>query len=252
MTTGRPRAYYNEIEPYAAQWLRNLIGAGLIADGDVDERSIDDVRPDDVAGYTQCHFFAGIGGWSYALRLAGWSDDRPVWTGSPPCQDHSVAGSIWAVRRGLAGPRGRLAEPWLALIARCRPCALYFENVPGIAPALAAIEGGLAGTGYRVSRAQCASGAAGAPHLRRRVWIAAYRDGARRQESWTLGPRPADGDPRRTAPGDVWVASPRTAGRLDDGLPCRVARVRAFGNAIDPWVAAAFIRDSHAHAGDCQ
>ena len=28
-------AYYNEIDPYAAQWLRNLIEAGHIAAGDV-------------------------------------------------------------------------------------------------------------------------------------------------------------------------------------------------------------------------
>ena len=74
-------AYYNEIEPYAAQWLRNLIKAGHIADGEVDTRSIVDVTPDDLKEYTQCHFFAGIGGWSYAMRLAGWPDDRPIWTG---------------------------------------------------------------------------------------------------------------------------------------------------------------------------
>ena len=84
--------YYNEIDPYAAQWLRNLIKEQLIADGDVDERSIEDVRPNDLRGYTQCHFFAGIGVWSHALRNAGWSDDRPVWTGSCPCQPFSSAG----------------------------------------------------------------------------------------------------------------------------------------------------------------
>ena len=49
-------------------------------------------RRDDIAGYTQCHFFAGIGIWSYALRLAGWPDDRQVWTGSCPCQPFSAAG----------------------------------------------------------------------------------------------------------------------------------------------------------------
>ena len=86
-------AYYNEIDPYAAQWLRNLIAAGHIAPGDVDERSIVDVKPDDLRSYAQCHFFAGIGGWSYALRLAGWPDDRPVWTGSCPCQPFSSAGA---------------------------------------------------------------------------------------------------------------------------------------------------------------
>lgn len=54
-------AYYNEFEPYAAEWLRNLIKKGLIADGEVDDRSIVDVRADDLRGFTQCHFFAGIG-----------------------------------------------------------------------------------------------------------------------------------------------------------------------------------------------
>src|SRR5688500_9451212 len=85
-------SYYNEIDPFAAAWLRELIKAGLIADGDVDERSIADVSADDVRGHTQAHFFAGIGGWSYALRLAGWDDARPVRTGSCPCQPFSSAG----------------------------------------------------------------------------------------------------------------------------------------------------------------
>ena len=87
-------AYYNEHDAYAAAWLRNLIAAGHIAAGDVDARDIQDVTPDDLTGYTQCHFFAGLGGWSYALRLAGWPDDRPVWTGSCPCQPFSTAGAI--------------------------------------------------------------------------------------------------------------------------------------------------------------
>jgi DNA (cytosine-5)-methyltransferase 1 len=84
--------YYNEIDPVAAAWLRNLIAAGHIAPGDVDERSIEDVRPAELMGYTQCHFFAGIGIWSYALRQAGVSDDTPLWTGSCPCQPFSAAG----------------------------------------------------------------------------------------------------------------------------------------------------------------
>lgn len=86
-------AYYNEIDPFAANWLRNLSDAGLIAKGVVDERSIVDVTPADLVGFTQCHFFAGIGGWSYALRLAGWPDEREVWTGSCPCQPFSTAGA---------------------------------------------------------------------------------------------------------------------------------------------------------------
>lgn len=84
-----PKAYYNEIDPFAAEWLCNLIRSGHIAPGEVDTRSIEDVRPKDLDGFTQCHFFAGIGVWSYALRNAGWSDSRPVWTGSCPCQPFS-------------------------------------------------------------------------------------------------------------------------------------------------------------------
>jgi len=70
------RAYYNEWDEHAADWLEQLIAAGLIPPGDVDRRSIRDVKPHDVRGYTQCHWFAGIGGWPYSLRLAGWPADR--------------------------------------------------------------------------------------------------------------------------------------------------------------------------------
>src|SRR3990167_10164333 len=87
------KAYYNDNEPYVAAWLRNLIAAGLLPEGDVDERDIHDVQPDELRGYGQVHFFAGIGGWPYALQLAGWPDDRPVWTGSCPCQPFSAAGA---------------------------------------------------------------------------------------------------------------------------------------------------------------
>jgi DNA (cytosine-5)-methyltransferase 1 len=85
-------AYYNEIDPYCAEWLRTLILLDCIAPGDVDTRSIEDVTPGDLKGYNQCHFFAGIGVWSLALRNAGWRDDEHVWTGSCPCQPFSAAG----------------------------------------------------------------------------------------------------------------------------------------------------------------
>lgn len=86
------RAYYNENNPFAASWLRNIVAAGHIPKKDVDERSIADVLSPDLVGYDQAHFFAGIGGWPFALRLAGRPDDRPVYTGSPPCQCFSKLG----------------------------------------------------------------------------------------------------------------------------------------------------------------
>jgi C-5 cytosine-specific DNA methylase len=117
-------AYYNEIDEYAAEWLENLIAAGHIADGVVDRRSITDVSPDDLKGFTQCHFFAGIGVWSYALRLAGWDDDRPVWTGSCPCQPFSSAGE----GKGFNDER-HLWPEFYRLIEAVRPKIIFGEQV---------------------------------------------------------------------------------------------------------------------------
>lgn len=166
-------AYYNEIDPFAAQWLRNLIAKGLIADGDVDERSIKDVRAADLKGYTQCHFFAGIGGWSRALLLAGWSDARHVWTGSCPCQPFSVAGK----QKAQADDR-HLWPAWFALIRECRPAIIFGEQVTGaIAKGwLDDVYQGLEGEGYAVAAAVLPACSVGAPHKRDRVWFVAHTD----------------------------------------------------------------------------
>jgi DNA (cytosine-5)-methyltransferase 1 len=119
-------AYYNEHDPFAAAWLRNLIADGLVADGDVDERSIVDVSPEDLTGYTQCHFFAGIGIWSLSLRLAGFPDDGFIWTGSCPCQPFSAAGS-----QGGGDDDRHLWPIWFRLISECRPDAIFGEQVEG-------------------------------------------------------------------------------------------------------------------------
>lgn len=117
-------AYYNEIDPNAAAWLRELIAGGHIAPGVVDTTDIRDVNPDDLRHFTQCHFFAGIGGWSLALRRAGWPDDRPVWTGSCPCQPFSAAG-----RKGGVADERHLWPHWHYLISQCRPVEVFGEQV---------------------------------------------------------------------------------------------------------------------------
>lgn len=199
-------AYYNEHDAYAAAWLRNLIAEGLIAPGHVDERDIRDVRPDDVRGYTQCHWFAGIGVWSYALRLAGWPDDRPVWTGSCPCQPFSAAGR----QAGLADER-HLWPAWFDLIRACRPATIFGEQV-----ASAQVVGGakasadpawldvvcsdLEGARYACGAADIPAASVGAPHIRQRLWFVAVAEsfggraghidqGARRER----GLQPRDG-----------------------------------------------------------
>lgn len=174
------KAYYNEHDPEVAQWLRNLIMMDLIAPGDVDERSIEDVTPNDLAGYTQCHFFAGIGGWSLALRMAGWPDDRPVWTGSCPCQPFSAAGK----GEGFADER-HLWPAFHWLIERCAPRDVFGEQVAskdGLAW-LDLVQADCQGTGYAF-RAQdrCAAGV-GAPHIRQRLYWLAHANDAR-LEGW--------------------------------------------------------------------
>ena len=163
-------AYYNEIDPFAAQWLRNLIAAGHIAPGEVDERSIEDVTPDDLRGFTQCHFFAGIGVWSHSLRLAGWPDDKPVWTGSCPCQPFSAAGK----GDGFADER-HLWPHFFHLISERRPQHVFGEQVAaGVANAwFDLVQADLEGMGYAFGLVPFTSASIGAPHIRERAyWVA--------------------------------------------------------------------------------
>jgi len=165
-----PAAYYNEIDPFAAQWLRNLIAGGHIAPGEVDERSIEDVTPDDLRGFTQCHFFTGIGVWSHSLRLAGWPDDKPVWTGSCPCQPFSAAGK----GDGFADER-HLWPHFFHLISELRPQHVFGEQVAsGNANTwFDLVQTDLEGMGYAFGLVPFAAAGVGAPHIRERAyWVA--------------------------------------------------------------------------------
>ena len=166
-------AYYNEIDKNAAAWLRELIKHGHIAHGVVDERSISDVKPNELVGFTQCHFFAGIGGWSLALRKAGWSDDRPVWTGSCPCQPFSAAGA----RSGMSDER-HLWPHWHHLINQCRPATIFGEQVAskdGLGW-LDLVSSDMEATGYAFAAADLCAAGVGAPHIRQRLWFVGMAD----------------------------------------------------------------------------
>jgi DNA (cytosine-5)-methyltransferase 1 len=163
-------AYYNEFDPKAAAWIKQLIKNGLIADGEVDERSITEVTADEIRGFTQHHFFAGIGGWSYSLRLAGWADDRPVCTASLPCQPFSVAGA----QKGVDDDR-HLLPHFIELVKHCNFQTIFGEQVPG------AIKHGwlddlcteMEREKYAVGSIVLTAAGAGAPHIRQRLyWVA--------------------------------------------------------------------------------
>lgn len=169
------RAYYNEIDPAAAHILTWLIGDGVIADGDVDTRSIADVHPSDLAGYTQAHFFAGGGLWSVAARLAGWADDRPLWTGSCPCQPFSVAGK----GAGENDPR-HLWPHFFRLIRACRPSVVMGEQVAGSAGYrwFDGVAADLEREDYASRAVDIPACAVDAPHIRQRLYWCAVADAA--------------------------------------------------------------------------
>jgi len=187
--------YYNEYDAKTAAWLRGLIAAGLIPAGDVDERSITDILPGDLAGYTQCHFFAGIGGWSLALQLAGWPADRRVWTGSCPCQPFSVAG------KGKGSDDERHLWPvFFRLISECRPDVVFGEQVESAIGHgwLDGIRADLEGEGYACGDATLGAHSVGAPHQRQRLYWMAVAEGSRRQAA---GMRPEINSGRESQPG---------------------------------------------------
>lgn len=169
-------AYYNEIDAYAAEWLRNLIKAGHIADGEVDTRSIVDVSPDELREFTQCHFFAGIAGWSHALRLAGWEDERQIWTGSCPCQPFSVAGQ----GKGVDDER-HLWPHFFRLIRGCRPPVVMGEQVAGAAGYgwLDGVRSDLESESYSCQGVDIPACSANAPHIRQRLYWVAHSKHAR-------------------------------------------------------------------------
>ncbi len=256
------RAYYNENDPYCAQWLRNLIQQNLIAPGTVDERDIRDIAPNELTAYTQCHFFAGIGGWSLALRLAAIPDHFPLWTGSCPCQPFSQAGK----RRGFADER-HLWPHWFHLIGVCRPPTILGEQVARATVWLDQVRSDLEAQNFAFGAADIPATSVGANHIRYRTWFVAHAN----ERALRIEPRRSAGASGENTPffgangasrplanpngkpskrlaiprqeRDSWSPEP-AVGRVVDGVSYELVgpALKGFGNAIVPQVAAQFIK----------
>ena len=153
--------------------------AGLIGEGTVDGRSINDVDGRELADYRRVHLFAGIGGWEYALQLAGWPAEREVWTGSCPCQPFSSAGKQW----GTADVR-HLWPEMCRLIAECRPGTVIGEQVSSKLGRewIVGVQADLEALGYAVGVADLPACSVGAPHIRQRLfWVANAQVAQRRR-----------------------------------------------------------------------
>jgi len=184
-------AWYNEPDKQKAATLRHLIEAGAIAHGVVDERKIQAVQPDDLHGFSQCHFFAGCGVWSYALRVAGWPDDRPVWTGSCPCGPFSVAG----LKKGFEDPR-HLWPSWFPLILKRRPDVCFGEQSDDAHAWIDLVSSDMEDAGYAFGSPDIPAAGFSGAHIRQRYfWVADANNAERWAERapWNDGEWPQTG-----------------------------------------------------------
>jgi DNA (cytosine-5)-methyltransferase 1 len=195
-----------------------------------------------------------------------------VLCGGFPCQDLSYAGK----GAGIDGERSGLWSEYARLVRELRPRYVIVENVPALLTrGLGRVLADLAACGYDAEWDCIPASAVGAPHRRDRVWLVAYPGGEGRRENTgsshgdeasdagrgtqdnhialgagsqrvpagERGAGVADADSESLgrpaiARGqcDQWLSEP-DVGRVADGVPARVDRLRALGNALVPQIA---------------
>lgn len=212
--------------------------------------------------------FAGIGGMSLGLERAGftvrWQVEREPYcenvlarhwpdvhrrrdvrladaatlpgvdliAGGFPCQDISSARTR-NHRRGLDGHRSGLWSDMCRLVAELRPRWALIENSPEWRRWMPAVRADLAAVGYASLPLVVSAGFVGAPHARPRGFVVAHTD----RQGESLRAFDAEMARLRALPADAWWwLDPHAALDLDDGIPSRMADLRALGNAVVPQV----------------
>lgn len=207
-----------------------------------------------------------------AERLAADGIAVDVICGGFPCQDISLAG----LRGGLDAARSGLWSEYRRIIREIRPHFAIVENTPGLLSlGMGTVLGDLASCGYDAQWDCIPANRVGAPHERDRVWIVAYPNEDRLQErvheSGVCGeafcyqfarseinrisaPQElADADARQRPLGGAvgrmgrifqpvpghkaWpIEAQPVLGRGAYGIPHRLDRVGALGNAVVPQI----------------
>ena len=189
--------------------------------------------------------------------------------GGFPCQDISYAG----LGAGLDGERSGLFFEAIRLVRELRPRIVVLENVAALLTrGLDRVLGTLAEIGFDAEWHCIPAAAVGAPHIRDRVFVLAYATGQRsskRQEhtrrpgadeqsacglysnpnsvfmegQWPGGQQIMEAryqkgksERSRHGSGKHWATEP-AVGRVADGIPNRMDRLRGLGNAVVPQVA---------------
>jgi len=155
--------------------------------------------------------------------------------GGFPCQPFSKAGE----RRGQTDDRYLWPE-YFRLIREIKPAWVFAENVVGIVSmGLDEVLSDLEGLGYAWRAFDIPAAGVKANHERRRIWIIAHADGERLQErqvqcgiQGTTG-RDQNGENFTV---DAWRAAEPALVRRFHGIPNRVDRIRALGNAVVPQI----------------
>ncbi len=154
--------------------------------------------------------------------------------GGFPCQDISDQGK----RAGLGGERSGLWSELARIAGEIRPRYVIVENVSALLSlGMDRVLGDLAAIGFDAEWHCIPAGYIGAPHERDRLWIIAYpaqEPGLHQSHFGQAAKRLRyDSDPWRAHPWDE--ANPRVCG-VEDGVPDRVERTEALGNAVVPQI----------------